>query len=129
MGLVVVMLVAVACGLGQSHSYADSHSGAQIVSDASAAMSKAGSYHMKLQGNFTNGIASADIDVEGISYKGTIGAAGQSVRIIDASGDTFVYGADSRQSWMPRTPSPLRSSVQKRMTGGCISPPRLAGRR
>ena len=93
-GVVLGMLVAAACGLAQSPSYADSHTGAQIVSDASAAMSKAGSYHMKLKGNFTNGIASADIDVEGISYRGTIGAAGQSVRIIVVNGDTFVYGSD-----------------------------------
>lgn len=91
---ILVLMLAVACGSTAAASYEQTHSAQQIVTDASKSTGSAGSFHINLDADTSQGRGTADLDVEGSNLKGTVTGQGLQVRITHVDGQTYVFGAD-----------------------------------
>lgn len=89
----LVVLAGAACGSAPA-SYTDSHSAAQILTDASTSTAAVSSYHIKIEETTESGDAMMDVDVEGTNISGKLTAEGIAARITHVGDQTFVYGAD-----------------------------------
>lgn len=114
--LVAVCVLLSSCGLS-SAGYADTHSAAQIMSDASTALAKARSYHLIIHGTFAQGSASADLKVEGDNYSGALMVGSQPFRFAVFQGETYIYGGDlaaSLQSSDPQAAAVIQAKAATR---------------
>jgi hypothetical protein len=94
-----------ACGVGSApKTYDQSHSASEIVSDADASVAGAQSFHVTIDENAESGPLAAEVDTEASDSQGTVKTATVSVRLIHASGKTFIYGADVEKLVEPTNP-------------------------
>ncbi len=93
----VLLVLVVACGSGATASYEQSHTPAQILSDADLATISSHSYHVSITETASTGPASAEMDVENGNASGKIISNGIRVRITHVNEQTFIYGSDLAQ--------------------------------
>src|SRR5258708_7310406 len=92
-GVLVAITFFLACGTASAAGYDRSHTGPQIVGDASSALRSIHSAHVAIQGNYQGSASEFDGDIENQNISGTItlGTAGK-LRMMVLAGQISLHG-------------------------------------
>src|SRR5258708_8335450 len=95
-GVLVAITFSLACGTASAAGYDRSHTGPQIVGDASSALRSIHSAHVAIQGNYQGSASEFDGDIENQNISGTItlGTAGK-LRMMVVAGKFFLFCSHS----------------------------------